>query len=159
MRKFVFLYCLLLVSSLSGLAQNGFRVELSLKVKDSVLVVDLLINKEKGSDFALGASNFDFAAKSSGLDLSNTKFVSGEFDASKDAASYLPMGTGKNQFFAFNIRPNVTGAGNGKAVSNSKAKIGSVEIPITNPCAKASAEWIKAELRYILISNRPKAKK
>lgn len=142
MRKLGFLYCLLLVVSFSGLAQNGFRLELSPIVKDSVLVVDLLINKEKGSDFALGASNFDFEAKSSGLDLSNTKFVSGEFDASKDAASYMPMGTGKNRFLAFNIRPNVTGAGKGKIVSNSRTKIGSVEIPITNPCATASAEWI-----------------
>jgi hypothetical protein len=142
MRKLGFLYCLFIVSSFSVFAQSVFRLEFSPIVKDSVLVIDLLINKEKGNDFTLGASNFDFLAKSSGIDISKTKFVSGEFDASNDAASYLPMGTGKNQFFAFNIRPNVNGAGKGKIVSDSKTKIGSVEIPITNPCATASAEWV-----------------
>lgn len=142
MKKLSVTFYFLLLCSFALTAQKTFDLELNGQVKDSSLVLDLYIKKSVGEDFALGASNFDFTVKSSGLNLADAKFLPGEFDVKKDPNSYQQMGIGNNQFLAMNIRPNVQGSGTGRLVTDVKTKIGSVEIPITNPCASVSPEWV-----------------
>ena len=143
MRKLRYTYPLLLITAISSFAQNSFNLEIERRVQDSLLVLDVYIKKNAGADFTLGSSNFDFMVKSANLDLTKAKFFSGDFDASKDPASYTSMGNGNNKMLVMNIRTNVQGIGIGKIVDEEKSKIGSVEIPINNPCATVTAEWVK----------------
>ncbi len=125
-----------------AVAQKTFDLELERQVRDSILVLDLSIKKKSGADFALGASNFDFKVVSAGLDVSKARFVPGVFDVLSDPESYAALGTASKAFFSMNVRPNSAKQGNGRMVTDQKQFIGSVEIPITNPCATVSPDWV-----------------
>jgi hypothetical protein len=124
-------------------ASNGqqYDLEMDKRVVDSVLVLDVYIKKTEGADFALGASNFDVLLDAKNLDLPASKFTPGDFDASNDPSSYNPMGMGKEHFLVMNVSTNTLGGGSGKLVSANRSKVGSFEIPITNPCATVSPIW------------------
>jgi len=134
---------LVVVGLVEGFAQSNFNVQMNPQVKDSTLVLDVYIKKTSGVDFALGTSNFDVLLKSPNLDISKAKFFSGEFDATSHPSSYNTMGVGNQEVLVMNVNANVEGSGQGVLVTDSSSKIGTVQIPITNPCATVQPLWNK----------------
>ncbi len=134
----------LLWSFVQTFAQSGtFNLEMEGTVQDTVLTVNLYIRKTSGDDFALGTSNFDIHLKDTHLDVKNAQFFPGEFDIANHADSYDAMGLGNSDLIVLNVRVNVQGNGTGVLVSDSKKKLGTIQIPILDPCATVTATWSK----------------
>ncbi|MBC7391000.1 MAG: T9SS type A sorting domain-containing protein [Opitutaceae bacterium] len=140
MRK-VITFALLFIGIIS-LAQSSYKLEMDRTVNDSYLLLDLYIQNSSDKPFILGGSNFLVDLKSSGLDLKNAQFIPGEFDKSNHPA-YAEMGTGSNNILVMNVRADVKSSANGKTVTSQKSRIGSVKIPITDPCQTVSPVWFK----------------
>lgn len=132
---------LLSLSTAVAFAQSNYRLEMERSVQDSSLRIDVFIRKTSGPDFALGASNFDIDLKSPSLDLAHAKFLPGDFDASTHPESYEALGTSSGNGLVMNVNPFVKGTGTGELVSINPKRIGSVVLPITEPCATVSPTW------------------
>jgi len=140
--KKVFVFLPLAMLTLAcGYAQSAYQLEMERTVKDSSLLLEVYIRKTAGSDFALGASNFDIDLESSALDVAHAKFFPGDFDASSHADSYGAMGLSAIHGVVMNVNPSVKGTGNGVLVSENAKKIGAVKIPIIDPCGTVSPSW------------------
>jgi len=141
MRSFIITYSLLFLGYYS-FAQTSYNLEIDQNVQDSVLHLDLYIKSTGTKDFNLGGSNFIIDLKSSGLDTKAARFLPGEFDISSHPA-YESMGMGYGKFLVMNVRANVTYNGDAKKVETKRAKLASVEVPITDPCQTVNPVWIK----------------
>lgn len=122
-------------------AQSSYELDMKSSIKDSVLTLDLYIQKTAGADFALGTSNFDILLKDEDVDMKRAKFSPGYFDASSHPESYDAMGAGSTYMLVQTVKVNVQGSGNGLLVSTTKRKIGSIQIPILNICGTVAPEW------------------
>lgn len=140
-KEYGLLSFLLSLSIATAFAQSSYRLEMERSVQDSSLRIDVFIRKTSGPDFALGSSNFDIDLKSPSLDLAHAKFVPGDFDASVHPESYEAMGTSSVNGLVMNVNPLVKGTGNGEMVSAHAKRIGTVMLPITEPCATVLPTW------------------
>lgn len=122
-------------------AQSGYRLDIENSIKDSVLTLDVFIQKTAGADFTLGTSNFDILLRDSDVDLKKATFSAGEFDASLHPESYDAMGAGNAYLLVQTVKVNTEGSGNGILISDKKKKIGAIQLPILNPCGTVSPEW------------------
>ena len=141
MRTIILIYFNLILS-LASFAQISYKLEIERTVKDSTLHLDLFIQNSNSKPFVLGGSNFLVDLKSPGLDIKNAKFFPGEFDKSSHLA-YSNMGTGTENLLVMNVRADVGNSTSGKNVTEQRSKIGSIDIPITDPCKSAKPVWFK----------------
>ncbi|MBC7389457.1 MAG: T9SS type A sorting domain-containing protein [Opitutaceae bacterium] len=141
MRK-VITFAFLFFNGIIAFAQPSYKLEMDRTVKDSYLLLDIFIQNSGNKPFLLGGSNFLVDLKSSGLDLKRAQFIPGEFDKSNHPA-YAEMGTGSNNLLVMNVRADVENTAKGKVVTSQKSRIGSVKIPITDPCQTVSPVWFK----------------
>ncbi len=141
MRK-VIIASVLLFKGILSFAQSSYNLVMDRTVKDSYLLLDLYIQNSNSKPFVLGGSNFLVDLKSAGLDIKNARFITGEFDKANHPA-YASMGTGAGNLLVMNVRADVESPASGKIVADQKSKIGSIQIPITDPCQTVSPVWFK----------------
>ena len=128
---------------LASFAQPAYNLEIERGVTDSLLKLELYIRNTSAKPFLLGGSDFLVDITSSGLDLKNARFLPGEFDQ-RTNPGYEKTGTGIDQLLILNVRADVSNGFQGKSIAvGSKSKIGSIEIPVTNPCNTVNPVWVK----------------
>ena len=144
MKRIVFY--ILLPLTLVGVKAQSLKLAIDQFREDTLLVVDIFIEKGEGDDFQLGSASFPFSDVSNSLDLKNAvkdSFFDGIFSNTISPNSYSDFYlSAKSDYLHLVLLKNFTNESVGQLVTNQRTRIARIKIPVIDKCGTAGLFWL-----------------
>lgn len=143
--KRIVLY-ILLPLTLVGVQAQVLNLEIEQSRVDSLLVVDVYIQKGAGDDFQLGSTSFPLSDVSNSLDLQNAKkdnSFDGVFSSSVSPNSYSDFYlSAKSDYLHLVLLRSFSEGAVGQVVTDERIQVARITIPVVDKCGTAGLFWL-----------------